>query len=247
MSDEKGMVIMFSIFAVFGAFMMIIGFREYWIGTSFKRIATETTAVISDIVVTPGRFADDDDTRTVYVTFNVDGQEYRGPLGAWHIGMAVGQERTVYYNPDNPQNFISDTSQTSLLVLVAFGAICFSIGFGYFFKRFRRNTSANSLIANGKRIMATLIELRPGNATMNEQRCFNLICEYRDETTGNVYLFKSADTWSLPPFDYQNQQTPLVPVYIDRYDYSKHFVAVDEFFDAIEAQNYITNYSQRVG
>jgi len=231
---------MFLIFILFGTLFMIIGVREYRAGVNFQRVAIETTAVITDIVVR-------DDSRRVYVMFEVDGQEYRGRINSWHAGMAVGRETTVFYHPGNPQNFLAGSDHTGNLFFVLIGGIFFSIGVGYFYKRFRRNSSANTLVASGKRIMATFIEMRPGNTTMNDRRCCNLICEYRDETTGNAYLFKSEDIWALPSFDSQHQQIPLVPVYVDHYDYSKHYVAVDEFFNAIEAQNYMADYSQRVG
>ena len=237
MSNETSMTFMYSIFVLFGALFMVIGVREYRSGVNLLRVAVETTAVITDVVR--------DDTRRVYVVFYVDGQEYGGRVNSWDSEMVVGQGVPVFYHPDNPRNFFVGSDHTGSLMFVFLGGLFFSIGIGYFYMRFRRNSSANSLVANGKRIMATFIELRPGNASFNNQSCMNLVCDYHDEATGNIYIFKSEDLWDFPPFDHQ--QIPLIPVYVDHYDYSKHYVAVDEFFDAIEAQDYINDYSQRVG
>jgi len=239
-SNEKGMSITFFIFILFGVLFLFIGVRQYRAGVNFRRVAVETTAVITDIVVR-------DDSRSAIVMFEVDGEEFGGRLSTWHAGMAIGQDITVFYHPNNPQNFLASADHSGSLMFAFIGGIFSLIGVGYFYKQYRRNSLANSLIASGKRIMATFIEMRTGNTTINHQTCCNLICEYRDEMTGNVYVFKSEDIWELPPFDREHQQIPLVPVYVDHYDYSKHYVAVDEFFDAIEAQSYIADYSQRVG
>jgi len=216
---------------------MIVGIGIYMAEANFRRVAIETTAVITSIVVSRGS---ESDSRDVFVRFDVHGQEYRGRID-WRRGMAVGREVTVFYNPDNPQNFITRPNHLGMLFSVFIGGVCLSICLGGFYKQFKYK----SLFLNGKRITATFIELKPGNIKMGDQKCCNLICEYHDEISGIAYLFKSENIWTVPYFGHQ--QIPLVPVFVDPCDYSKYYVVVDEFFGAIEAQNNITDYSQRVG
>ena len=236
---DKSMTFMFLVFAITGGFMMVNEIRDYRATVDLSKVAIETTAVITDIV-------DRNDIRMVYVMFYVDGQEYGGRISNWHSGMEVGYVTTVFYHPHNPQNFRSDTHLINSLFGAIISGVFFTIGVGYFIYPFVRVSFGNSIVNNGTRIMATFTELRPSNTWYHGHRISNLICEYRDEMNENVYLFMSEDIWSWPQFGHE-QQIPLVPVYVDPNDYSKHHVAVNEFFEAIESQNYMMDYSQRVG
>jgi len=242
MRRNKQLLLIFVIFALVGFGIIIGGIAFYISDVNFKKTATETTAIITEISISRNR--DGDVTHTTYVKFFVGGKVYNGILGEWRSGMAVGQDVTIYYDPDNPHIFHSGGVSIIALIMVPLGAIFFLIGFIPLCVQSRHKFHKNKLLTDGTRIMATLSDIVPGNVSLNGQLCRNLICEYKDDSTGNIYLFKSENIWANLPH-LGEKKIPLIPVYVGYYDYSKYYVAVDEFFASIAENNNVIDYTGR--
>jgi hypothetical protein len=107
----------------------------------------------------------------------------------------------------------------------------------------KRKKQRGILIDSGKRIMATFRELVISrNVKVNGRYTQILICEYKDEKTNTVYRFKSESVWlNIPQIDYDNK--PLVPVYVDHDDYSKYYIAVDEFVSSITGDANVIDFT----
>jgi len=114
---------------------------------NFKKTAKETMATITEIYTY--RDSGGDTSHRVYVKFSVDGEEYEGKLGSYHLGMQKGQEVKICYNPDNPQIFNDGNTSIAGFVLIALGTICLIAclaGFIIFKKNANRQNDNNEQV-----------------------------------------------------------------------------------------------------
>ena len=215
------------IFVFIGICLILGGIVSYIDDLNFKKTAVETNAIITKIDISQN--ARGKTIHRVYVKFFVNGRDYDEKLSHWYSGMAEGQDVKVYYNPNNPRIFRSDDIMKNL-IFILMGIICFLAGFASLYMERKRAMLKKILLVNGRRVMATFDKIIKV-PTMHKCWVSKLICRYKDETTGKVYLFKSEKIWvKLPKLG--DKQKLLVPVYVS-YDDSKYYVAVDEFFESI--------------
>ena len=231
----------FVIFALAGLVAIIVAIALAISDANFRSSANETTATITDIWAS--RNSDGEGSYTVNVRFFAGGREYGGALGYWHSGMAIGNEVKVYYNPNNPQDFRSNGGSVASWIVMALGVVFFVVGFIPYLISKKRKALKKYLLANGKRIMATVNDVVWGNVYVNNRPCYNIICEYKDESTGNVYMFKSENVWITLPRLGEGQAMPYISVYVDCNDYSKHYVDVDSFFAGFAEYGNVIDYT----
>lgn len=116
------------LFAFLGVALLIAGVIIILVSENFKKSAVQTTAVIYDIQVETN--IDDEDTYTVFVSFNVDDVEYEGALGYHTAWMRVGQTVKIHYDPANPEKFMgSSEGITAAIVCLILGAALSAVGF----------------------------------------------------------------------------------------------------------------------
>lgn len=93
---------------------------------SYSPVRAEITRIDSEYVFSDNRY-----DYTVYVRYNVDGQEYDEVLGYYDDSLSEGKVIDILYNPENPAQIVeaSKTFNTVLLilapVLVAAGIVIF--------------------------------------------------------------------------------------------------------------------------
>lgn len=75
--------------------------------TKFQENAIKTEAIITDIKSSSFKDSEGNTQKSmdVYVKFEVDGVQYSGELNTYSITMKEGQKVTIYYNPDDPNDF----------------------------------------------------------------------------------------------------------------------------------------------
>jgi len=241
MLDKSKQTIIVILIVLVGLGLMILGFSLYRNVASFRRTAGETTAIITDIQHI--RRGSDSYDRRVYVSYLVDGREYNGVMGHWHSGMRIGQGITIHYDLNNPQNFRTTSSYMGYLIVILFGVIVFLVGAILLYKQYKHRSIKGYVIANGKRVMATVHDVVEGSYTVNNRTCQNLICKYVDERTGISYKFKSENIWGNPPA-LGKREIPLVPVYVDVNDYTRYYVAIDELFAEIADNNSLMDFTE---
>ncbi|MCL2484444.1 MAG: DUF3592 domain-containing protein [Endomicrobia bacterium] len=213
-----------------GAGVMTAGIFLYIDNANFKKTALQTTAAITDIKVS--RDSNNKKSHTVYVKFSVNNEEYDGTLGFWQMGMETGQNVKIYYGPNNPNNFRSVSGTNFLpLILLSMSLIIFLAGFASLCNLYIRQILINKLITKGTRITATVTDIIQGNTTVNKRTCHNLICEHKDEKTGNTSTFKSDDIWTILPKINKDQPLPTINVYVDLKNPSKYYVDIDGFLN----------------
>ena len=113
-------------FAIIGIGLILGGAVWLMAIGNFKKTAVKTEAVITSI-----KIYEDSDGDTQYDTiaeFTVDGVPYSGYIG--HVsGMKEGQVVTVYYNPDDPQEFQDSADPIIAVVFICVGILFAFVGF----------------------------------------------------------------------------------------------------------------------
>lgn len=124
---------------------------------SSKGIKTDATIVKIDSYYT----TDHDKRHVVTVEFQVQGETYRGELNEYSSSMKVGQTVPVYYNPENPNEFVhGKISWVLLLCFGGMGSIVTFIGLYTGITAIRFNAKLRRLTENGRKITATITEVR---------------------------------------------------------------------------------------
>ena len=212
------------VIALFGLVFLVCGLFLMISYIHFIRTANETTGVI--VSITTYYDSDDDLRYRVYVRYSVDGREYDGEYGSYHTGMIEGQSVKIYYDPDNPRHIQSKGSFITGFVFVLFSVVFGSVGLIPLILTKKAKSKKKRLAEYGEKLTATIKEIADGNIYVNNIRCRNIICEYKDRTSGNTYLFKSENVYE----DLNGlREGQTIPVYADYNDYSKYYVAVEEY------------------
>lgn len=127
MSNEKGKKKASAnwIFAMIGVALIVVG--SVWLAKaeSFKKIAVQTEATITQIDIYED--SDGDTQYNVLVEFYADDLKVEGSLGYHVSGMKKGQTVKILYNPDDPNNFESASKGIWVFVVFVVMGIPFSI------------------------------------------------------------------------------------------------------------------------
>jgi len=121
------------IFAIVGILFIIVGGFIIKSDSKFKETAIKTTATITDIDTYYDTY--NETHYTVSVEFEVDGIKYDGTLREYSVGMHIGGKIDIYYNPLNPNDFISSSDKFLGILFVVMGMISFIFGSRPIFKK----------------------------------------------------------------------------------------------------------------
>lgn len=131
-------LIVFLLVIIVNSFQMVsLGFKVKNNSDEFEANSIKTQAIITKIESSYVSDSDGERNKTydVYVKFTVDGVKYSGKLNTYSIGMQEGKETTIYYNPDDPNEFRGATStglKFSMIMSSVFGVL-FSLTVVIFF------------------------------------------------------------------------------------------------------------------
>ena len=235
-----------TIFTIVGTILLIIGITLHIRHANFMRNAVETTATIIDIGrnhhanvdfgmgfddmnMDANMMASQNNHNIVTVSFFVNGIEYRGRLNHSSSNMFIGQQVPVFYNPSNPNHFRSTSISITAIILLPIGFVFFVLGLIFVLTQHKRKSRSKALLANGRKIIATVSSVVPGNIVINNRPSSRLICEYKDKATGNTYMFQSDNILVQLPKINDAETTHSISVYVDYNDYSKYYVDVESF------------------
>jgi len=197
-------------------------------GIMFSINAIETTAFVTDYKITTD--SEGDKSYKVYYEYTDEVDWYTGD---YKSSFKPRKTMPVYYNPNRPQVVAtSRNSKTFWRFIITAVAITIAASITYSeINIAKRSVLRKELLANGRRVLATLTDVVDGRQTRGEQKSRNMVCEFRDEATGDTHVFKSDDLWDDIPQLGAGQQMPPVPVYVDNSSYKKFYIAVDEFLE----------------
>jgi len=218
---KKTEILLPAIFAFVGFSIILAGIIAAVSHFSFRKIAVETTAVITEIDRSG-------DSHYVYVEYTVKGKVYENQLGYYTGGMYVGQETQILYDPDNPGKMSSVSgSRFAFIFLPLFGMIFFSVGGGMIGFRIKRERVKKYLFSHGEIIKAKIKEVGLNtNYSVNRKHPAIVYCSYI-HTDGNEYIFKSENIWYDIQSRISEKNIDELTVYVD-FDKRKYYVSLKE-------------------
>lgn len=117
--SKTGLIVFGIIFILAGIGIFVLLLRVGLDTKNKKEVWTATTSVIQDIERDTYRSGGEIKTdHDVYVSYVYDGVEHEGELDYYSSTMRIGDEVTIYVNPQNPNEFVDDSS--SLLIVMSF-------------------------------------------------------------------------------------------------------------------------------
>lgn len=221
-----------AVFGFVGAVFIFGGIFSVVQQKSFMEDAERVEALITDIQYY--RSSNGHRSEDVYVSYEIDGEEYETKLGEYSSSMHKGQTIDLYYDPDDPYEVMTgDVAKTVGIIFIIVGGVVFSASMIIVFLRGRKKRKMKSLIATGEELWAEVTEVCVNNMityrvsvkTYRETggHPFFLICRYEDPATREVFTFKS-DNYMRDLGGLEGRQ---IRVYCDRNDRSKYYVDVE--------------------
>ena len=222
---SRGIRLIPIIFGIIGIVFIVVCVLVTNNNNEFMKTAIETTGKITDVYVS--RDSDGDTTRDVYVAFEVNGEEYSGHSSYSSSGMREGQDITIYYNPNNPNDFkVGGEVAFITIIFGILGGVFFLIGVIPVVFDIFKNKGDQKLIQDGTLVHANIDEIRINpNVSVNGFNPYVIECSYKD-TSGGLYIFKSKNLYFNPSNLLDNQST--IDVYLDMEDPKKYFVDTRE-------------------
>ena len=224
-----------SVFMLIGIILIIVGVVIFNYTENFKENGIETVAEITGIHRYKQSANDYGKNTQVYVKYKVDGREYDQKLKYYVSDMQIGQEVRIYYNPNNPSS-IQSAEGRSIVTLIPFGLgiIFFLIGIIILVIKGNKKKLKTRLVENGRKVYADIDEVTINwGYSVNRKHPYNIICKWQ-ESSGNIYLFKSENVWFEPDSIIEARNIKQLPVYIDEDDFKKYYVEIDSIVENVE-------------
>lgn len=193
---------------IFGA---VIAVREYQDRASFDSVM----AMIVDIQAEPG------DGRRVYVSYNVDGENYFGRLSYYTSSMRIGQEIEIYVDSSNPEKIRSGGILVFCAIFGGIGLAFFVIGVLMILYCISKEKQCRRLIDGGYFVSAEYLRTEYSGVSINHRIYYTIACVYNDGE--NEHIFKSDTLFSVSDFSVTLAGRCLT-VYVDRDDFKKYHV-----------------------
>ena len=225
MKENKVENLIWIIFAIIGAILVVIGFILF--GSVFNyNNKIETTGIITEIW--SSRDSDNNRNHKVYVSYVAEGNEYESTLNGYSSSFYEGKEIEIYYDKDNPNKIGVKSLDLLFLILPGIGLIFLVIGgTGILIKINRRNLEKR-LKENGELIYADYVETIINTSyRVNGRYPYKIICEWTNPVDSEEYMFKSRNIWSNPEDIIEEKNIKQFPVYIDKNNKKKYFVDID--------------------
>ena len=129
MKENKVENLIWIIFAIIGAILVVIGFILF--GSVFNyNNKIETTGIITEIW--SSRDSDNNRNHKVYVSYVAEGNEYESTLNGYSSSFYEGKEIEIYYDKDNPNKRIIPAKAFATPVISP-GAFCSRTFFSFTF------------------------------------------------------------------------------------------------------------------
>ncbi len=164
------------LFLLIGIGLMVVGGVFYAHTQAFKETATETVAVITDIVQTG---YGDDTTYEVYVRYETeDGKQIRTKLNFYSSGMEEGDQVTVFYDPEDPESLIAGSSWIVAVVFAGMGLIFAGTGGYKLMKNVGEKAKIKKLRENGRHVYADVVAVyQQTSYIVNGKSPFVIVCK----------------------------------------------------------------------
>jgi hypothetical protein len=212
----RSLLIFFGVFAAIGSICFIVTVVTFY--STIKRSGSwvEAKGTISGFTDSP------------IVTFDYYGQEQQFRSAFSSSDMRVGDEVTVHFPPDQPQEaeIKSFFTQWFLPMFFSIFALVFGgIGFIGGAKQLRRFNAKRDLFTYGKGRKTTLPVtdiILDTSFKVNGRSPYRIMCQYHDAVSNTVYEFKSDHIWYNPSELLKDRKE--IDIYVDPNDLTYYYM-----------------------
>ena len=226
MKGNKIENLIWTIFASIGAIFVIIGLAVF--GSIFNyENKVDTVGTITGI---SSYYSGTNHNRNheVYVSYTVEGKEYKSRLNSYSSSFYEGKEIDIYYDKDNPNKIGVKSLDLLFLIFPGIGLIFFIIGGTGILVKINKRKSEKKLKENGELIYANYVETVLNTSYRVNGKCpYNIICEWNNTLDSKKYIFKSKNIWINPENIIKEKDIKQFPVYIDNNNKKKYAIDVD--------------------
>lgn len=215
-------------FFIIGVVFAAIGVMMHVHNTNFKENALTTNGTIIDIRTYTD--SDGDTSHDVFVEYYVDGVLYDGELNYYTSSMEEGDSVKIYYDPNNPGDFIGEDSTVGLIIFVIIGSVFALIGIGFVASAIITKSKRKRVLGYNFIVQANISGFNFNkNVTINGVHPYILTATIISPYDGLIYTFKSESIMTdLTPI-LQAYNIKTVPVYVNPQNYKEYYVDIDFF------------------
>ncbi len=235
MGVKKMFIIIGILFVFIGAVLFIAGVISISYETDFKNNAETTEAVIVDIEYFRKK---NGMKRKPVVEYTVDGVKYKQTLDEYNSGMRIGDNITIYYDPEDPEN-VSTGSLFASLLAICMGGLFVIIGGAFIASVIVSFIKKTKLITTGDAFTGVIIDVKMNmSVRINRRHPYKVECEVTDPYTTERYLYSSENIME----DISELIGSDVTVYVDKNNKGKYYVDVKELINRHNAESNVHDY-----
>ena len=218
-------------FMVFCVVFLCVSFYSTVSTYQFYRNAKTTTATIESINRNKKIGETPHGTSYVRVSYSINGNSYESIINEYRLGWYVGEELTVLYDTEDPNNIrMKDLIFLNPILFCFLGIIffiaCYEINV-YLKKTLERK---KQLLIDGRKVYATIIGCKVNSKMrVNGQYPFRAEAMEEDVFTGEVTHYISQDIYQDPP-DLLGKQ---VLVYVNPKKPKEYYMALPELMEKL--------------
>lgn len=213
------------IFSVLGIITIAIGIYLFYSENEFRKTNIKKEATITSIRQSID--SNGDVTYHVYIEFWVDGNYYEGRLNTYSSDMYVGAQQTIYYDPENPNNFRAEISSWIYLLLLFMGVIFFFIGSLFFFFLLHNKKRKQKVLSYNYIIQASIVGVKLNRTfQVNGRNPYYIEANYISPIDGKLYTYKSESIWQEVTPILTMRQITTIPVYVNPNNYAQYYVDI---------------------
>lgn len=222
---SKSESLIWAIFIIIGTIFVSIGIVICLNVFNYEN-KVETVGVITQI----SSYKDSEDARkyNVYVSYNINGEEYESKLNGYSSSFYEGKEIDIYYDKDNPNEIGAKSLDLLCLIFPAIGMIFVIIGLIGLVIKIKKKKLEKFLRENGEVVYANYIEtVLNTKYRVNGRYPYNIVCDWNNPRDGKKYIFKSNNIWVNPENIILERDIKIFPVYINLENAKQYFVDVE--------------------
>ena len=231
MKESKFENLMWTVFTIMGLIFVAIGSIMAGTVLNYKN-KVDTTGTIAEILT----YTDSDENKEheVYVSYTVNGQEYKSRLNSYSSSFYEGKKIEIYYDRDNPNKIGVKSLDLLVLILPGIGMIFLIIGATGIIVKIRKKNEEKQLRENGEKIYASYVETAINTSyTVNGKNPYNIICEWNNPSDNKNYIFKSKNIWINPENFIEEKNMKQFPVYINKDNMKKYVIDIDSLTENV--------------
>ncbi len=214
-----------------GAALVLIGIYLLTFSLEIKNNDVESKGIIYSIKDDTGKDSE------AYISYTVEGTEYKKNINIYIADMFDKQEVTIYYNPNKPEQMLAGVEIIVGLACLSMGTLIFLIGFVMCIVKISRYSTNKKLLKKGRVIEASIemVEQNSLSKLKGKRRPYIIICRYIDDIDGKTYYKKSQNIWYDPQSIIDERKIKTLSIYLDLINPKKYYIPLDSISKKLRA------------